>query len=184
MATPAYMSITGTKQGLITAGAFTEDSVGNTYQEGHEDQVMVQGFNHEVIIPRDPQSGQPTGQRVHKPVVITKVFDKASPLLLAALTSGERLTKVEIQWYRTSAAGTQEHYYTTVLEDAIIVDIKDYMHNCQDPGNAHFTHLEDVHFTYRKITWTHEVSGTSGSDDWRSSSPRSSTRPRRCCWPP
>ncbi|WP_422766527.1 type VI secretion system tube protein TssD [Pseudomonas aeruginosa] len=95
MATPAYMSITGTKQGLITAGAFTE------------------------------------GQRVHKPVVITKVFDKASPLLLAALTSGERLTKVEIQWYRTSAAGTQEHYYT-------------------------------------KITWTHEVSGTSGSDDWRS----------------
>ncbi|KEA24206.1 hypothetical protein BH79_29030 [Pseudomonas aeruginosa C0324C] len=50
-----------------------------------------------MIIPRDPQSGQPTGQRVHKPVVITKVFDKASPLLLAALTSGERLTKVEIQ---------------------------------------------------------------------------------------
>ncbi|MEB0073921.1 type VI secretion system tube protein Hcp, partial [Pseudomonas sp. CCI1.4] len=25
MATPAYMSITGTKQGLITAGAFTAD---------------------------------------------------------------------------------------------------------------------------------------------------------------
>ncbi|MDH7951674.1 type VI secretion system tube protein Hcp, partial [Pseudomonas aeruginosa] len=25
MATPAYISITGTKQGLITAGAFTED---------------------------------------------------------------------------------------------------------------------------------------------------------------
>ncbi|MDP5632031.1 type VI secretion system tube protein Hcp, partial [Pseudomonas aeruginosa] len=23
-------------------------------------------------------------------------------------------------------------------------------------------------FTYRKISWTHEVSGTSGSDDWRS----------------
>ncbi|VDL11320.1 Major exported protein [Pseudomonas aeruginosa] len=158
MATPAYMSITGTKQGLITAGAFTEDSVGNTYQEGHEDQVMVQGFNHEVIIPRDPQSGQPTGQRVHKPVVITKVFDKASPLLLAALTSGERLTKVEIQWYRTSAAGTQEHYYTTVLEDAIIVDIKDYMHNCQDPGNAHFTppgrralHLPQDHLDPRSL---------------------------------
>ncbi|MFV0928901.1 type VI secretion system tube protein Hcp, partial [Pseudomonas palmensis] len=27
MATPAYMSVTGTKQGLITAGAFTADSV-------------------------------------------------------------------------------------------------------------------------------------------------------------
>ena len=46
-----------------------------------------------------------------------------SPLLLAALTSGERLTEIVIHWYRTSAAGTQEHYFTTKLEDAIIVDI-------------------------------------------------------------
>ncbi|MFH3825743.1 type VI secretion system tube protein TssD [Acinetobacter pittii] len=111
-------------------------------------------------------SGNPNWKLNYTPGSVAST--QASPLLLAALTSGERLTKVEIQWYRTSAAGTQEHYYTTVLEDAIIVDIKDYMHNCQDPGNAHFTHLEDVHFTYRKITWTHEVSGTSGSDDWRS----------------
>ncbi|MGV8604855.1 type VI secretion system tube protein TssD, partial [Pseudomonas aeruginosa] len=81
----------------------------------------------------------------------------------AALPSGERRTKVEILWYRPSAAGTQEHYYTTGLEDAIIVDIKDYMHNCQDSGNANFTHLEDGCFTYRKITWIYEVSGSSGS---------------------
>ncbi|RON42587.1 Hcp family type VI secretion system effector [Pseudomonas frederiksbergensis] len=167
MATPAYMSVIGEKSGNITENAYTPDSVGNTYQEGHENEVMVQAFNHNVIIPRDPQSGQPTGQRVNNPVVITKVFDKASPLLMAALTSGERMTTVEIKWYRTSAQGTQEHYYTTTLEDAIIVNIKDYMHNCQDPAHAHFTHLEDVHFTYRKITWTHEVSNTTGSDDWR-----------------
>ena len=64
MATPAYMSVTGEKQGLITAGAFTADSVGNTYQEGHEDQIMFQGGSHQVIIARDPQSGQPTGQRI------------------------------------------------------------------------------------------------------------------------
>ena len=167
MATPAYMSVTGEKQGLITAGAFTADSVGNIYQEGHEDQVMVQAFNHQVIIPRDPQSGQPTGQRVHKALCITKVFDKSSPLLLSALTSGEKMSEVTIEWYRTSASGTQELYYTTKLEDAIIVEIKDYMHICQDPANSHFSHLEDVHFTYRKITWTHEVCGTTGSDDWR-----------------
>jgi type VI secretion system Hcp family effector len=55
--------------------------------------------------------------------VITKVYDKASPLLQAALTSGERMSEIVIQWYRTSAQGTQEHYYTTKLEDAIIVAI-------------------------------------------------------------
>src|SRR5690554_5983197 len=103
MPTPAYMTIEGTKQGLITAGTFTEDSVGNIFQEGHEDQILVQAFDHQVIIPRDPQSGQPTGQRVHKPLMITKVFDKSSPLLFNALTSGERLNKCRLEWYRTSA---------------------------------------------------------------------------------
>lgn len=167
MATPAYMSVTGEKQGLITAGASTLESVGNTYQEGHEDEVMVQSFSHDITIPCDPQSGQPTGQRIHKPVCITKVFDKASPLLLQTLTSGERLTEVVIKWYHSSATDKQAPYYITTLEDAVIVNIRDYMHNCQDPGNAHFTHLQDVHMTYRKITWTHEACGTSGSDDWR-----------------
>ena len=102
-------------------------------------------------------------------MVITKVFDKASPLLLAALTSGERLTKVEIQWYAPPPPAPRSTTTPPSWKTRSSSTSRDYMHNCQDPGNAHFTHLEDVHFTYhRKITWTHEVSGTSGSDDWRS----------------
>jgi type VI secretion system secreted protein Hcp len=167
MPTPAYMSVNGETQGLITAGAFTADSVGNIWQEAHQDEVLVEAFEHEVIIPRDVQSGQPTGQRVHKPVIITKIFDKSSPLLYSALTSGERLPTVEIKWYRTAVSGTQEHYFTHLLTDAVIVDISAEMPNCQDPGKAHFTHLEKVAMTYRKITWTHEISGTTGEDDWR-----------------
>ncbi|VVP22269.1 Major exported protein [Pseudomonas fluorescens] len=169
MPTPAYMMLQGSKQGLITAGTFTEDSVGNIYQLGHEDEILVQAFDHQVIIPRDPQSGQPTGQRVHKPLMITKVFDKASPLIFNALTSGERLEKCRLSWYRSATKqSAQEHYYTIELEDAIIVDVRSRMPNCQDPEMAHFTHLEDVYFTYRKINWTHEICGTTGSDDWRS----------------
>lgn len=167
MPTPAFMSIEGATQGLITQGTFTEESVGNIYVEGHEDEFMVQAFGHEVMIPRDPQSGQPTGQRVHQPLTITKVFDKCSPMLYQALTSGERLTRCDIKWYRTSAMGTQEHYFTTSLQDAIIVNVRAYMPNCQDPNMKYFTHLEEVSFTYRMIDWTHEAGGTSASDDWR-----------------
>jgi len=166
MATPAYMSITGVKQGLITKGAYTEESVGNTYQSEHEDEVIIQGFSHEVTIPCDPQSGQVVGQRVHKPLIITKAFDKSSPLLFQALTTNECLSKVEIKWFRATKSGS-EHYYTTTLEDAAIVNIKGYMHNCQDLSNSHYVQMEDVQFSYRKITWTHVVANTSGSDDWR-----------------
>ncbi len=167
MPTPAFMSLEGKKQGNITKGAFTEASVGNIYVEGHEDEFMVQSFDHGVGIPRDPQSGQPTGKRVHAPLIVTKVFDKSSPLIYAALVTGEALIKCKIKWYRTSVSGTQEHYFTIDLEDALITNVKARMPSCQDPGQSHFTHLEDVSFSYRKIIWTHEVGGTMGEDDWR-----------------
>lgn len=168
MPTPAYLELEGVTQGAITEGAFTEDSVGNIYQEGHENEILIQAFNHTVTVPTDTQSGQPTGQRAHKPMTITKVFDKSSPLLYVALSTGERLTKCLLKFYRTSTSGTQEHYFTIELADAIVTNIHAFMPNCQDPSQAHFTHLEEVSFTYRQITWTHEVAGTSGSDDWRS----------------
>lgn len=170
MPTPAYLSIEGSKQGPITQGTSTEDSVGNIYQEGHEDEIIVHAFNHRITQGRDPESGTPIGQRVHEPLTITKVFDKCSPLLYQALCDGERLTNAELKWYRTSAQGKQEHYFTMKLEDAIIVNINARMPSSQDPNMAQFPHLEDVSFSYRKIIWTHEVGGTSGEDDWRAAS--------------
>lgn len=168
MPTVAYLTIKGNSSGLITAGANTDNSMGNAYQMDHTDESTIQSFKHEVSIPRDPQSGQTTGHRVHHPFVITKVFDKSSPMLFAALCQGERLTRVVLKWYRTTMSGTQEHYFTHELEDAVIIDLKSYMPNALDPTMAHFSHMEDVAFSYRRITWTHEVSGVVSTDDWRS----------------
>ena len=96
MPTPCYISITGQTQGNITAGAFTADSVGNIYVQGHEDEMLVQEFLHNVTVPTDPQSGQPSGQRAHKPFIFTVALNKAVPLLYNALASGEMLPKVEL----------------------------------------------------------------------------------------
>ena len=165
MPTPCFMTIEGKNQKLITKEAYTAESVGN-WQEGHEDEFLVQAFDHTVTVPTDPQSGQVSGQRVHKPLTITKVFDRSSPLLYNAVASGEKL-KCQIKWYRTSPMGVQEHYFTIELEDAVITNIRAHMPNCQDPAMASFTHLEDVSFAYGRITWTHEVCGVSGADDWK-----------------
>ena len=40
MPTPCYISITGQTQGNITAGAFTADSVGNIYVQGHRNIIV------------------------------------------------------------------------------------------------------------------------------------------------
>lgn len=167
MPTPAYLSITGKKQKEISMGCSSAESIGNKWQEDHQDEIMVQAFKHNIHLPTDPQSGQPSGQRVHGPITITKTFDKSSPLLYNALASGEIMTSCEIKWYRTSSTGLEENYFIVKLEDAIIVDIQSYMPNCQDTSQAHLTHMEDVSISYRKITWNHAISNTEGSDDWR-----------------
>jgi type VI secretion system secreted protein Hcp len=166
MPIPAYMTVKGTKQGDITQSALTQESVGTLYQDSHKDEILVEAFSHNVTIPTDPQSGMTTGQRVHRPVIVTKVFDRSSAMLYNALCANE-LVDVEIKWFRpTQTAGT-EHYFTTKLEQAKIIDIKAYMPNCQDKNLAQFTHLEDISFSYAKITWRHEIASTEGTDSWR-----------------
>ncbi|MNE98388.1 Major exported protein [compost metagenome] len=63
--------------------------------------------------------------------------------------------------------GKQEHFFTTKLEDATIVDINTVLPHVQNMKNENYTQLIEVSLSYRKITWTHETSGTEGSDDWR-----------------
>lgn len=167
MPTPCCISIEEKTQGNITAGAFTAGSVGNIYVQGHEDEMLVQAFSHVVTVPTDPQSGQPSGQRAHKPFRFTVALNKAVPLLYNALASGKMLPKTTLKWYRTSVEGKQEHFFTTTLTDATIVNIDCQMPHCQDPAKSDFTQLIEVSLSYRKIDWEHTVAGTSGSDDWR-----------------
>lgn len=104
---------------------------------------------------------------MHDTFSITKVIDKCSPLLYQALTTGERLTKCQLKMYRTSLSGTQEHFFTIDLEDAILVDIALELPHCQDAAKSQYTAMEQVAFSYRKIIWTHNAAGTAASDDWR-----------------
>lgn len=165
MPTPAYLSIWGTNQGLITKDVFGEDSVGHISQKDHENEILVQAFEHVVTRPSDPMSGQHAAHRHHRPLMITKRFDKSSPLLLNALAKAESLT-CTLKWYRPTDGGI-ENYFTMELEQAVIVEINSRMPNCQDLTTANVTHLQDVYFSFRKIKLVHVTAGTEAVDDWR-----------------
>lgn len=162
MAIPAYMTIEGQNQGDISSGALSEDSVGTATQEGHEDEIMIQAFTHNVPRGTNDQSGQITSMPAMKPMKITKFIDKASPLLHNALTTGEQLN-VEINWYRISASGEEELYYVMELENAVLVDIETILPSVGDPAMAHLAHMEILHINPGAITWTHEAAGTEGA---------------------
>lgn len=169
MALNAYLRLTGQVQG---------DIKGSVTQAGREDSIMVIGFNHEVVSPRDAASGLPTGKRQHQPLTITKEIDKSSPLLMNALTTNENLPEVTLRFWQPSRSGKEFQYYTIQLENAAISDIRQEMLNNKYPENMQHKEREHVSFVYQKITWIYEDGGITSSDDWLVPSRKSSkTRP-------
>ena len=149
----------------MSAGALSADSVGALAQSHHEDEILVHAIGLHVTKPVDPQSGQATGVRRHRPTVFTKYTDKSSPLLWQALCSGEQLT-IECVYFRTAQTGGVEKYFTVKWSGALLVDGKAYYPLAISSENSEVPHLEDWSFSYKKIEWTHEIAGTSGADDW------------------
>lgn len=154
---PAYMWITGQNQG---------DIEGSVTIAGKEGSTKIYAMEHEVAIPTDDR-GAPTGARVHGPLTITKELDKSSPLLHQALSTGERLSDVELKFFRPTQTGAEEHYYTVKLEDAMIISVKSRFSSAQEEVGGELGYMEDVSFVYDKITWMWEPEGIESQDSTR-----------------
>ena len=159
MALSSYLKLKGQKTGEIK---------GSVTQKGREGKIMVIATNHEVTSPRDPASGLPTGKRMHKPFVITKELDKASPLLYNVLVNNENVQEWELQFWRPSATGAEQQHYTVKLVNANIASIAARMPNNKHPDLMKFETYEEIAFTYQKIIWTWTEGGITAEDDWES----------------
>ncbi len=152
----SHLELEGESQGKIE---------GTCDMEGREGTILVFGMDQLIHIPTDPQSGLPSGKRIHGPLKLVKEFDKASPKVYQALCTGEHL-KATIKWYRIDPGGKEEHYFTHTLEDAIIVSVKPYMPIAFLEENEPYRHMEEVALTYSKIKWTWEPDGIEAEDSW------------------
>lgn len=149
-----YASVKGKKQGLISAGCSSLDSIGNRCQIGHEDQIQVLGLNHSISREQNVS---------HHPVSITKPIDKSSPLFGMAISENE-LVDVILYFYRVNSAGQLELYYEVKLTDASIVDITSvYPHSID---NNDLMPYEKIQLKYKSISWNHRSAGTSGYSIW------------------
>ena len=73
-----------------------------------------------IASPRDAASGQASGKRMHKPFVITKEFDKASPMLAKIVASGELLPAVNLVFAGDLNGDGREDLYKVTLHDVMI----------------------------------------------------------------
>lgn len=162
MAMMWYGYLKGQKSGQIK---------GSITQKGREDSIGIIAISHSIISPRDPQSGLPTGQRMHKPFVFTKELDKATPLLYNILCTNENVTEAIFKGWTpqikaATGVGSEVQHFTIKLTNANIASIDFRMYNIRDPNLVKFTESEDISCTYQKIEWTWTEGGITADDDW------------------
>ena len=119
---------------------------------------LASGNVSRIVSPRDSASGLPTGKRMHKPFVITKELDKASPLLLRAFQTKERIPEATFTLFRPAGNGQVEVYMKYTLTDCFI---SSYSVGHQGPHP-----MESLTLNFTKITFQ-KVSQMQKEDDWK-----------------
>ena len=162
MALNAYLTLKGQKQG---------DIHGSVTQKGREGSIMVIAMDHQVMSPRDPASGQPTGKRQHKQLVIVKELDKSTPLLYNVLCNNENIPTWQLNFWApkvsaTTGTGSEVQHFTIKLTNANIASINFHMPNNKHADLMKYQEYEEVGFTYQKIEWIWMDGGITAADDW------------------
>ena len=161
MSISAFLTLKGQKQGDIR---------GSVTQHGRENSILVHSVKHEIVSPRDPASGLPTGRRQHQPLTLLKEVDRSSPLLWRALVTNEVLVAWELRFWQpvSGTAGAERQFYTLRLTNATITSIRAFMTDNEDLTRANLPLREEVSFTYQKVEWVWTDGNVSASDSWQS----------------
>lgn len=133
-ASPAFARVTGATQGSIA---------GSSEVVGHEGEIVVESFESSLVLPVKEKTGRPGRKLTPGSIGIVKGLDRATPKLLQALATNERLT-VEIDFAGAGGEGAPLVFYRLVLTDAIVTEI----HSTDD---ADSTPREKVTFAWERL---------------------------------
>ena len=173
-----YFSVKG-----ATQGQFKPDA--NLPKGALANGISAHAWNVEVIAPRDANSGLPTGKRLHKPLIVVKHLDAASPQFFSALCTNESLPKVILEWYRPVPGKKEMAPHTRVtLTNASLARFSMDVHESDvstaagaagggdsltaggDGGDVSEVQMERIEFTFQRIEIENIAGKTSYEDNW------------------
>lgn len=134
---------------------------------GRKDSIECIAYDQAVNTAREAATGMVTGRRQYGPLAIRKRIDKASPLLVKALTNNEAIEGV-FKFFRPNPTGdgTEQHFFTVEIKNGHVSAIKQALPNTITRETSGEPPQEEVSFVFRDITWTYEDGGITHSDSW------------------
>lgn len=150
MAIDVYLQIEGIK------GESTDDR--------HKDWIECTSVTWSVTQPKSATAstgGGHTAERCeHGDLIITKLADLSSPILLQACSAGKTLTRARLEFMRADGQGERIKYYEIELEKVLIAAVVPAIKG----GNILSEH---VSLKYGKVRWKYtqqKISGGSGGN--------------------
>lgn len=153
MSNPAYLWLTDENGSPM---------IGSSLVAGRIGAIEIKSLTHNVNIPADSNTGRLTGTRVHAPIMFQKEFDRVTPFLYKALSTGATLKSAIIKMYTITDAGMEREYFNIILENVKLTSITPDLY----PGASTGMHLETVLLRYEKITWKHCDGNIIYTDEW------------------
>ncbi len=157
MASPAYVWIVD-EQGIEVQSQCNV--------QGREGSIEALSFEYGVEMPVDRFTGATTGTRQHKTARLTKAFCPASPVLFDAACHGKTLKLVTIKWYQIDENGSEQTYFTHILENVKVVSYNQKLRHVKDSTNNKHVHEDEIAFRFAKITMKHHDGNIEASDQW------------------
>ncbi|MCO6467095.1 MAG: type VI secretion system tube protein Hcp [Bradyrhizobiaceae bacterium] len=165
----ALVGTTATMQAAYEAYLQIEGVDGEVVVKGFDGAIQLLGYDWGIVSPRDPQSGQSTGKRMHKPITITKRVDATSALLASLCASGKPIARATLTVQRPSLQGAMENFLKIELTNILVTSIAHLDPDVDDDGlldRMGINVVERLSFVYEKITWKDQVNGKEYTDDW------------------
>jgi type VI secretion system secreted protein Hcp len=160
MAYRFFVAIKGQKQGIIK---------GSVTEIGYESQIYGLAMDHSIVSSIDPQTGLPTGQRIQKPLVVTKPWDQSTAPLFTAQVTNEALTQCLLTFVRpgdSTSSAAPVAFMTIKLTNAYVESVDRYIADVEQLTRFDASELEDVSLIYETITVTWLNGGLTAGDRW------------------
>ncbi|QGZ38913.1 type VI secretion system secreted protein Hcp [Pseudoduganella flava] len=137
---------------------------GESADDRHKDWIECKSVNWGVEQPKSATSstgGGHTAERCqHHDIVMTKLADLASPLLLQTCSAGRTIPKAKFEFMRADAMGERVKYYEIEIENVLIGEVSPSV----EEGDIM---TESVSLKFSKVRWRYtqqKISGGAGGN--------------------
>ncbi|MBA5689432.1 Hcp family type VI secretion system effector [Rugamonas apoptosis] len=137
---------------------------GESADDRHKDWIECKSVNWGVTQPKSATAstgGGHTAERCeHQDIVLSKLADLASPVLLQTCASGKTIPKAKFEFMRADGQGERVKYYEIELENVLIGAVTPSVHEGDILG-------ESVALKFSKVKWRYmqqKITGGAGGN--------------------